>query len=146
MLMEGLRDAAGAQLRYERAVQFDPNAAVAANNLAWMYAQNGGNLDAALQLAQAAKRQLPDTPEVDDTLGFIYYKKDLASLAVPLLQATVEKAPSNPEYHYHLGLAYQRIGDKAKASESLTRALALKPDFSGAQDARATLISLRASQ
>ena len=52
-------------------------------------------------------------------------------MAVPLLQATSKKAPSNPKYHYHLDLAYEPIGDKAKAFESLTRALALKPDFSG---------------
>jgi tetratricopeptide (TPR) repeat protein len=143
MLLEGQGDKAGAQQRYERVVQLDGNAAVASNNLAWLYAQNGGNLDVALQLAQTAKRQLPNTPEVNDTLGFIYYKKDLASLAVPLLQSSVEKDPSNPEYHYHLGLAYSRIGEKAKASESLTRALALKPDFSGAQDARTVLASLK---
>jgi len=142
MLLESQGDKAGAQQRYERVVQLDPNAAVAANNLAWMYAQNGGNLDVALHLAQTAKRQLPSAPEVNDTLGFIYYKKDLPALAVPLLQSTVEKDPSNPEYHYHLGLAYGRTGDKAKASESLTRALALKPDFSGAQDARTVLASL----
>jgi tetratricopeptide (TPR) repeat protein len=142
MLMEGQGDRAGAQRRYERAVQLDPNAAVAANNLAWIYTQNGGNMDVALQLAQAAKRQLPNTPEVSDTLGFIYYKKNLSSLAVPLLEATVEKEPSNPEYHYHLGLAYGQIGDRTKASESLTRALALKSDFSGAADARTVLNTL----
>jgi len=146
MLLEGQGDKAGAQQRYERVVQLDPNAAVAANNLAWMYVQNGGNLDVALQLAQAAKRQLPNTPEVNDTLGFIYYKKDLASLAVPLFQSTVDKDPSNAEYHYHLGLAYGRTGDKVKASESLSRALALKPDFNGAQDARTALASLKDSK
>jgi len=140
--MEGQGDKPGAQQRYERAVQLDPNAAVASNNLAWLYAQNGGNLDVALQLAQVAKRQLPNTPEVNDTLGFIYYKKDLASLAVPLLQASVEKDSSNPEYHYHLGLAYGKNGDKSKAAESLRRALSLKSDFAGAQDARTTLASL----
>jgi len=146
ILLEGQGDKAGAQQRYERVVQLDPNAAVASNNLAWMYVQNGGNLDVALQLAQAAKRQLPNTPEVNDTLGFIYYKKDLAALAVPLFQATVDKDPSNPDYHYHLGLAYGRTGDKIKASESLSRALALKPDFSGAQDARTALASLKDSK
>lgn len=142
ILMEGQGNKVGAQQRYERAVQLDPNAAVAANNLAWMYATNAGNLDVALQLAQTAKRLLPNNPEVNDTLGFIYYKKDLAALALPLLQSTIEKDPSNPEYHYHLGLAYGRTGDKVKATASLTRALELKPDFNGAQDARAALASL----
>jgi tetratricopeptide (TPR) repeat protein len=143
IIVEAQGNKAEAQKRYERIVQLDPNAAVASNNLAWTYASNGGNLDVALQLAQAAKRQLPNTPEVNDTLGFIYYKKDLAALALPLLKATVEKDPSNAEYHYHLGLAYSRMGDAVRASESLTHALALKPDFDGAQDARAVLASLK---
>jgi Flp pilus assembly protein TadD len=143
IIMERQGNKAGAQQRFERVIQLDSNAPVAANNLAWLYAENGGNLDVALQLAQTAKRQLPNSPEVNDTLGFIYYKKNLPALALPPLQSSVEKDPSNAEYHYHLGLAYSRAGDKAKASESLTRALTLKPDFAGAQDARSVLASLK---
>jgi tetratricopeptide (TPR) repeat protein len=146
MIRQAQGNRADAQQRFERVMQLDPEAPVAANNLAWMYAENGGNLDVALQLAQTAKRKLPDTPEVNDTLGYIYYKKNLVALALPLLQSTVEKDPSNPEYHYHLGLAYERAGDKPKASASLSRALALKPDFSGAQNARAVLTSLQAAK
>ena len=52
---------------------------VAANNLAWMFAETGENLDMALQLAQAATRRVPEQPEIQDTLGWIYYKKGLAA-------------------------------------------------------------------
>jgi len=45
-----------ARKRYEAALSLDPTAAIAANNLAWMTAETGGNLDVALQLAQTAKR------------------------------------------------------------------------------------------
>jgi Flp pilus assembly protein TadD len=49
-----------AKARYNRALQIDPRAAVAANNAAWIDATStGGNLDLALQLAQTAKAQLP---------------------------------------------------------------------------------------
>ena len=124
-------------------LEIDPRAAVAANNLAWIYAQDGGNLDIALQLAQTAKSQLPDQPEFNDTLGWIYYKKDLATLAIPPLQQSVEKDPKNPVYHYHLGLAYAKSGDKGKAKSSLEQALKLKPDFEGAAEARKVLASLQ---
>ena len=50
---------------------------VAANNLAWMYAETGENLDMALQLAQAAARRLPNIPAIQDTLGWIHHKKGL---------------------------------------------------------------------
>jgi len=54
--------AADARRSYSRALEIDPNAAVAANNLAWLQAEAGENLDVALNLAQLAKRQLPVRP------------------------------------------------------------------------------------
>jgi tetratricopeptide (TPR) repeat protein len=143
MILEAQGKTSDAQARFERVMQVDAEAPVAANNLAWIYAENSGNLDLALQLAQTSKRKLTDSAEVNDTLGYIYYKKNLPTLAIPPLRASTEKEPANPMYHYHLGLAYGRSGDKSKAAESLSRALALKPDFSGAQDARAVLASLK---
>jgi len=74
-------------------------------------------------------------------LGFIYYKKNLASLAISTLRASAAKDPVNPIYQYHLGLAYASSGDTAQARGSLTRALALKPDFDGADQARRLLSS-----
>ena len=132
-----------ARRRYERIVEADPHAVVAANNLAWMYASRGEQLDRALQLAQAAKAEVPDHPEVNDTLAFVYLKKQLPSLAIPLLRLAVEKEPANPAFHYHLGLAYSQTGDKAAARQALERALGLKTDFEGAGDAQKLLSSLR---
>ncbi len=51
---------AEARRRYEQVLQMDRHAPVAANNLAYIYAEHGGNLDVALQLAQTAKAALPD--------------------------------------------------------------------------------------
>ena len=53
-----------------------------------------------------------------------------------------DRAPSNPLYHYHLGLAYAKQGDHDRARAALQRALKLKPDFNGAEDARAQLAAL----
>jgi putative PEP-CTERM system TPR-repeat lipoprotein len=131
-----------ARERFERALKIDPEAAVAANNLAWIYAEHGGNLDVALELAQTAHRRLPEVPEVNDTLGFVYYQKNLASAAIPRFKESIEKSPNNPMYHYHLGLAYARALEPERAREALTRALILKSDFEGAQHARELLTSL----
>jgi tetratricopeptide (TPR) repeat protein len=116
---------------------------VAANNLAWMTAETGGNLDVALQLAQTATRRLPDHPAVQDTLGWIYYKKGLATLAVPPFEKSIEKDPKDPVYYYHLGLAYARSGDSPKARQALQQALKMAPNFRGAADARQVLASLK---
>ena len=136
MIVQWQGNEAEARRRYERLVEANPRAAVAANNLAWIYASRGEQLDKALQLAQTAKAELPDHPEVNDTLGFVYLKKQLPSLAVPPLRLAVEKAPGNPLFHYHLGLAYSQNGDKAAARRELEQALKLKADFEGADDAR----------
>jgi len=133
---------AEARRRYERLVEVDPRAAVASNNLAYFYARDNQQLDRALQLAQAAKAQVPDHPEVNDTLGFVYLKKQLPMLAIPPLKIAIEKNPRNPSFHYHLGLAYSQIGDKASARLSLEKALNINADFAGADEARKVLGTL----
>jgi tetratricopeptide (TPR) repeat protein len=127
---------------YEQALAADPRAAVAANNLAWLYAKDGTNLDVALELAQTAKAGIPDRHEVDDTLGWVYYKKGLATLAVSSFERSVELQPQNASYVGHLGLAYAQNGDKDKARETLQRALKMKANFDGADEARKVLQSL----
>ena len=98
-----------------------------------MLAESNGNLDVALQLAQTS-RGLPDDPFVSDTLGWVYYKKNLANLAIPPLRRSIEKAPGNAVVHFHLGLAYAKTGDTASARSSLERALKLQPDFPSAEE------------
>jgi tetratricopeptide (TPR) repeat protein len=131
-----------AMQRYEQIVLANPRAAVASNNLAWMYAERDVRIDEALQLAQNAKRELPEQPEVLDTLGFIYLKKKLPALAVPELRLAVEKDPKNPEYRYRLGLAYSETGNIPAARQEFEQALKLRPDFEGADDARRLLASM----
>jgi tetratricopeptide (TPR) repeat protein len=132
-----------ARAAYERALDLDPQAAVAANNLAMLTLRHGGNLDVALSLAQAAKRRLPGSPEVNDTLGQLYIRKDLASLAIEPLRESVAQDPDNHEYLYRLGTAYAKVGDHRKARTNLTRALAVRGDFEGAAEARTLLASLK---
>jgi putative PEP-CTERM system TPR-repeat lipoprotein len=143
VILQGEGNAKEARRRYEQAISIDPRAPVAGNNLAWMYLESGENLDRALQLAQLAAEALPDSPQVLDTLGWAYYKKDLLTSAVPPLVRSAEADPANPVTHYHLGLAYVKVGQADLGRRSLEKALALKPDFAGAQNAREVLDSLR---
>lgn len=132
-----------AQKWYEHATQINPRgSAAAANNLACMYLEGGGNLDQALQLAQAAKTILPERPEINDTLGWIYYKKEMYQEAIKALRDSVSDVPDNPIFQYHLGLAYAQMGDDAKARVALERALKVAPNFDGAADAKRVLATL----
>lgn len=127
-----------ARVIFERVIQLDDRAAVAANNLAWIYAEHGGNLDQALQLAQTAKARLPNRPEVSHTLGWVLLKRGLGAQAIEPLREAVSNDSSNAVYHHHLGLAYAAAGDSARARSALERAVEL-----GSAEARASLASLQ---
>jgi len=133
---------ADARKSYEQILEIDPRAPVAANNLAWMMADANENLDVALQLAKTAKSVIPSSADVDDTLGWIYYKKGLYTLAVTSYRDAIAKAAANAAYHYRLGLAYLKNNDPGRARESLSPALKLDPKFPEAADARRALDTL----
>ncbi len=131
-----------ARAAYHRVLELDSRAVVANNNLAYMYAEDNAELDIALQLAQTAKAASPDDPDVNDTLGWVFYKKGMATQAVgPLLQA-IRTQPANPVYHYHLGLVYLQSGDRSKAKASLEHALSMGY-FAEAAAARKALEGIR---
>jgi putative PEP-CTERM system TPR-repeat lipoprotein len=145
-ILQGQGKTEQARDRFTRALELDPDAAVAANNLAWMYAEAGDRLDAALELAQRAKARLPKSHEVDDTLGFVHYKRNAPAEAIPHFERSVAAAPNNPVYQYHLGLARAKSGDTSGARSAFDRAVALRPGYAEAVDARQTLASTGASR
>ena len=131
-----------AERQYEKTLALDPEAAVAANNLAYRLAEAERDLDRALQLAQTAQRRLPNEPNVADTLGWIYYRKGMTSAAIREFERSIEINPKDPLSRYHLGLAYNQAGQIEKARRTLTEALEMNANFPGADDARKTLAGL----
>lgn len=77
IIHDGLKEheQAQAQAHYEAVLKLNPRFAPAANNLAWILVEHGGNLDVALSHAQMAREQQPNDSYIADTLGWIYYKK-----------------------------------------------------------------------
>ena len=139
---------------YRKALEKDQNSVVAANNLAWLYAEYGkGNLDEAVRLAQGVVQKSPNIAGFTDTLGWVYYKKGLYSAAVEQLQKAVSideaaaqtnKVSPSPTYHYHLGMALKAKGDKAGSRRELEASLRLseKTPFNDIEEARKALASL----
>jgi tetratricopeptide (TPR) repeat protein len=116
-----------AKQMYEAALKLDPNNGIALNNLAFLLAEHNGDLDDALTKATRAKQLLPDIPEVADTLGWIYLKKNLADSAIEIFRDLEQKAPNQSTFRYHLGMAFSQKGDKPKAIKELTDALKYNP-------------------
>ena len=154
MLEDARKNYDAAADNYRKAIERDQNAAIAANNLAWLYAVHGkGNLDEAVRLAQGVVQKNPNIAGFIDTLGWVYYKKGLYVAAVEQLRKAVsvdetaaKKANSvpSPSYRYHLGMALKEKGDTEAAKRELQLALQLgeKTPFAYAEEARRALGTL----
>ena len=140
---------------YRKALEKDPNSIYAANNLAWIYADMGkGNLDEALRLAQGVVQKNPNIAGFIDTLGWVYYKKNLNDLAIDQLQKAVALDESaaranngspSATYQFHLGMALKGKGDKEASRRALEASLRLgegKSNFPYADEAKQALASL----
>ena len=92
----------------------DPKAGVAANNLAWIYLENGGSLDLALHLAEVGQggacrtRRRSTTRSAGRTTRRICCPRPS-----PRCRRSLELDPKNPTTLYHLALAYEKSGDRA---------------------------------
>jgi Tfp pilus assembly protein PilF len=112
---------------YEQVLRLQPDNPVALNNLAFILAESGADLDQALTMAQKARQQLPNDLNVADTLSWIYIKKNLADSAIGILRELVEKQPSRSTYSYHLAMALYQKGDKIQARRYAEMALKSQP-------------------
>src|SRR6185436_12315249 len=134
IMHENRKEYEKAQSHYEATLKLAPRFAPASNNLAWLMAERGGNLDVALSHAQTAREAKPDDPHIADTLGWIYYKKNAYLLAVSLLKEAVERLPNNPVTNFHYGMALFKNGDARGAKKSLQTALKLSQSFPGSEE------------
>jgi tetratricopeptide (TPR) repeat protein len=154
MLEDARQNYDAAADNYRKALEKDANAVIAANNLAWLYAQTGkGNLDEALRLAQGVVQRNPNVAGFVDTLGWVYYKKNLTDLAIDQLQKAVAldeaaaraaKGSPSATYQYHLGMALMGKGDREGSRRALEASLRLgeQRPFPYAGEARQALASL----
>lgn len=127
MLLDGIGRRAEAKPLYENILRLSPDEPVALNNLAYLKAEEGTDLDQALTLAQRAKQKLPSDPNISDTLGWIYIKKNLSEDAIRVFRELCTKEPKNATYRYHLAMALFQKGDRPAARKELETALQSGP-------------------
>ncbi len=153
MLEDARNNTAEAEKNYRRALQIAPDTPIAANNLAWLIASGGGNLDEALALAQTTVVAYQNVPGYYDTLGFVYYKKELykpaieqlkKAIALDEIEARRSNSSVNPAYRLRLGMALASAGDKPSARREVETSLQNKHSLSDKdmQDAKVLLASL----
>jgi tetratricopeptide (TPR) repeat protein len=112
-------DVTRAIAHYEAALRGGEQSGVAANNLAWLYAEQSIRLDRALELAEQARAEAPQDPAILDTVGVVHLRRREYSDAVATLQRAAELVAAPGSAHpaglvkdiqRHLQEAYLRAG------------------------------------
>jgi tetratricopeptide (TPR) repeat protein len=143
-LYESKTDWKNAEDAYQNALALDSQNPAASNGLARVMLHSGANLDVALTLAQTARKAMPDSPGVADTLGWIYYQKGVYTLAVNYLEVALKLQnkngiPDNPDIHYHLGMAYEKTRQTTLARQHFEHILKAYPNYRDAATIRKEL-------
>jgi tetratricopeptide (TPR) repeat protein len=125
--------------QYRKALAVDDKNIFVLNGLAYQLAESG-QADEALKYAQIAKQVAPDNPAVEDTLGWIYFRKNLYDLAVTHLESATAKEGTALR-KYHLAMAYLKAGDAKRGRQTFESALRMNPNLPEAQVSRQLLAS-----
>jgi len=142
LLLDGTGRREQAKPIYEQILKIQPDHPIALNNLAFIKAEEGQDLDEALTMAQRARQGMPSSPDIMDTLGWIYLKKNLSDDAIRTFKELVVVEPNRAAYHYHYGMALLQKGDKPSAKKELETAIKFNPSKDDAGKIRQLLATM----
>ena len=128
-----------AEIYYRKVLEIRPGHANAANNLAFILAEQPEHLEEAFRLAVMAKEKMPKNPQVMDTLGWVHYQKGNYMSARSELEESLNIYPDNALASFHYGMTLYQLKEYEKARSFLSRALSLNESFKGADTARKIL-------
>ena len=132
-----------AQSYYKKTIALNERYVPALNNLAYLYADNYGDIQMALTLSLKAYRLAPEQRDIMDTLGYVLLKNNKAEEAVKILEKTIKMHGYNPTISFHLALAYVELKQADKAIAELEKSLE-GGDFPEAEKCRRLLQKLKA--
>lgn len=130
---------------YERLVRDDPNADIAANNLAALLSEHRNDEKSLAKAYELARRfERSEIPQFTNTLGWAHHRVGRYNEAEYYLRDAVSKMPNMAIFRYHLGMNYLALQDKEAARRELEKAVELAPvsPFGQVEHAREQLASL----
>ncbi|OIN87696.1 MAG: hypothetical protein AUJ12_00900 [Alphaproteobacteria bacterium CG1_02_46_17] len=110
------------------ALSYEPDQPYVLNYLGYTWADQGRNLDKAVEMIEKASRLKPDDGAIIDSLGWVYYRMGNFSTAVKKLETAIELQPYESEINDHLGDAYWQVGRKNEARFQWKRAISFTKD------------------
>jgi len=118
-----------AKASYRRALELGGDDPDLFNNLAYLEADAGADLDDALALSQKALSKSPGNSQYADTVGFIYLKKHDNASALQVFQTLLKRFPNDAGFRYHLALALLQSGKREQGEHELRTAVAADPSL-----------------
>ena len=122
-LYDRLGDKRQALTLYRQSLELDGDYMPALNNLAYLLAENYGDLEEALRMARQALRKSPSDARIMDTVGYVLVRQQRYDEALPFLKQASQMLPEEPLVLMHLGKAYLGLGQQAEARSALDKAL-----------------------
>ena len=104
-----------AEAAFTKALELNPNDSGALNYLGYWWADEGRNLEEAIELITRAVELHPDNGYYADSLGWVYFKIGEADKAVIWLEHAIQLAPDDAVIHDHLGDVYWHLGRPLEA-------------------------------
>ena len=129
---------------YDAASRANPKAIGIANNLAMLlvtYRTDRASLDRARDLTAGFSSS--DDGRLLDTNGWVHFKRGEYAEALPLLERAVDKVPDSRQIRFHFAMAEMHAGQNDRARSDLETALSGAAKFTGSDEARAALASLK---
>ena len=110
----------------EQVLAENPDNPQANNDLGYLWADQGKNLDKALAMITKALTSEPENAAYIDSMGWVLFKLGrVEEAAQKLEQAVSMKRGDDPTLHEHLGDCYAKLGRTEDAKKIWTKALEL---------------------
>lgn len=111
-----------------KALDLKPDQPFVLNYLGYSWADQGKNIETALEMIRKAVKQRPKDGFITDSLGWAYYRLERYGDAVDALERAVTLEPDDPVINDHLGDAYWQVGRRMEARFQWQRALSNAED------------------
>jgi Flp pilus assembly protein TadD len=121
----GMKDEAFTMM--EQVIAEHPRHAQALNYVGYTLAEQGRDLDRALELIQRALEESPDSTYIIDSLAWAHYRRGELNEAWQAIGRAVELGASDPTIWEHYGDIAAAIGKKAEARKGYRKALEMSP-------------------
>jgi tetratricopeptide (TPR) repeat protein len=123
MIYEKKRERNESIIYIKKVLEINPDNSDAQNFLGYTYAEQGVNLDEAERLILAALQAKPDSGQIIDSLGWVYYKKGQLDKALVELERAHRLMPQDGTVTEHLADVYLRLRRNREALRLYRRAL-----------------------